>query len=224
MEQIEQAAGSAIAAGRQAFRVLNAGSGSRAARQLHRAFRPVDWQELRIDVDARAEPDVVGSITDMTEAFAAESFDAVWSSHVLEHLFAHQVPLALAEFRRVLRPDGFALITSPDLEAVVEVIGRHGLNHVAYVSSAGPITPLDMLFGHGASIARGREAMAHRTGFFCTSLGNLLIEAGFASVLARRDQFDLWALALMPEADQAGICGMLRAGGLDMLEEAEPGA
>ena len=32
----------------------------------------------------------------------------------------HQVPDALGEFSRVLRPDGFALITSPDLETVAD--------------------------------------------------------------------------------------------------------
>jgi SAM-dependent methyltransferase len=206
------------------FRVLNAGSGSRAARQLHPAFREPGWQEVRIDVDAGVEPDVVGSVTDMTDAFADRTFDAIWSSHVLEHLFAHQVPLALAEFHRVLKPDGFALITSPDLETVGELIATHGLSRAVYVSSAGPITPLDMLFGHGASIARGKEAMAHKTGFVSASLGNLLVEVGFASALARREKYDLWALALMSEADEGKIRAMLKAAGLDMFDGVEPAA
>jgi SAM-dependent methyltransferase len=200
-------------------RVLNAGSGPRSARQLHSGFRSDGWQEVRIDLDAASEPDVVGSITDMAAAFPGQSFDAVWCSHVLEHLFAHEVPAALAEFQRILRVDGFALITSPDLEAVAGLVVAHGLDHVAYVSPAGPITPLDMLYGHSASVARGRTAMAHRTGFSDAMLGQRLIAAGFASVLVKREQFDLWALALMPDADKPAIQAELAAAGLHMVED-----
>ena len=43
------------------------------------------------------------------------SVDAVFSSHNIEHLYPHEVPLALKEFMRVLKPDGFVLMTCPDL-------------------------------------------------------------------------------------------------------------
>ena len=36
-------------------------------------------------------------------------------------------------------------------------------------------------------------------------LVELLLEAGFPSVIARRNRFDLWALAFMPEADQEQV-------------------
>lgn len=99
-----------------ARRVLNAGSGPRSSGQLHRLFRGGSWREFRIDIDPHTSPDAVGSITDMKGQAPSRAFDAVWSSHSLEHLHTYEVPLALAEFRRVLKPDGFALITSPDLE------------------------------------------------------------------------------------------------------------
>jgi len=124
-------------------RVLNAGSGPQTARQTHPLFRKELWQEVRLDIDPQAKPDVVGSITDMGPLLA-QSFDEIWSSHSLEHLYAHEVPLALLEFKRVLKPDGFALIASPDLEAVAAMVLEHGLNHVAYTSPLGPITPLDL--------------------------------------------------------------------------------
>ena len=146
-------------------RVLNAGSGPQTARSVPRIFARDDWEEVRIDVDVRAKPDLVASITDMTTVIAAQSFDAVWASHVLEHLYAYQVPSALAEFYRILHPTGFALITSPDLEAIASAILQRGLDHVAYTSPAGAITPLDMLFGHSPSIARGQIHMADRSGF-----------------------------------------------------------
>ena len=188
-EQVEVRVGTAKS--HTARRVLNAGSGSQSARQVHALFRDGRWQEVRIDLDPTTWPDVVGSIADMVE-FPEGSFDAIWSSHVLEHLAAHEVPAALLEFKRVLRADGFAVISSPDLEAVAAAIAEHGIEHVLYLSPAGPIAALDILYGHRASIKRGKTGMAHKTGFTCASLGRLLVDAGFGEVLVTRHGFDLW--------------------------------
>lgn len=201
-------------------RVLNAGAGPYNARGLHPVFTRGIWKEVRVDIDPQSKPDVVASMTDMRSAFGPESFDAVWASHTLEHLFAHEVSLAFAEFKRVLKPGGFAFITSPDLEAVASLIVDHGLDHVAYTSPAGPITPLDMLFGHSTSIARGQHYMAHKTGFTAAFLGQRMMDAGFPVAVVKRQGLDLWALALMPEADQAGIQNELLAAGLDIFEQA----
>jgi SAM-dependent methyltransferase len=186
-------------------RVLNGGSGPPSGRSLHPVFANAAWREVRMDIDSGTAPDIVGSVTDMRSSISSGSFDAVWSSHSLEHLYTHEVPAALSEFRRVLKPDGFALIACPDLEAVASVLLEHGLDHVAYVSAIGPITPLDMLFGHRSSVATGNRYMAHKTGFTAARLGRLLLEAGFDTVLAKTEKFDLWMLALMPGADRAAI-------------------
>ena len=199
-------------------RVLNAGSGPYSARRLHPVFAPNAWREIRIDIDPQAKPDMVASITDM-RFVAPQSFDAIWSSHTLEHLYAHEIPSALAEFRRVLKPDGFALVTSPDLEAAASLILDHGLDYVTYTSPAGPITPLDVLFGHSASIARGHHYMAHKTGFTCASLGQRFIDTGFSTVLVKQERLDLWVLGLMPRAHQAAIQSQLVAAGLDFSEQ-----
>jgi SAM-dependent methyltransferase len=201
-------------------RVLNAGSGPQSARKLHAVFKQEAWVEIRVDIDPQSEPDIVASITDMRRTCAPLSFDAIWASHILEHLYAHEVPSALAEFKRVLKPDGFALITSPDLEAVASLVLDHGLDQVAYTSPSGPITPLDMLFGHSALIARGHLYMAHKTGFTCASLGQRLVDAGFHVAVVKREGLDLWALGLMQDADQAKIQHKLLAAGLDIFERA----
>jgi SAM-dependent methyltransferase len=205
--------------GPQSKRVLNAGSGPRNARPLHPAFVREGWREVRLDIDAAARPDVVGSIIELSATFPARSFDAIWSSHILEHLYAHQVHSALTEFRHVLKPDGFALITSPDLEAIAAILLKHGLDHVAYNSRAGPITTRDLLFGHTPSIARGQIYMAHKSGFTCVSLGQQLVDAGFPTVLAKNDRLDLWVVALMEHADKGAIQRQLAAGGLEMFED-----
>jgi SAM-dependent methyltransferase len=202
-------------------RVLNAGSGPSGARKLHPVFTRGLWQEIRMDLDPQAKPDIVSSITDLRSSCASQSFDAIWASHILEHLFAHEVPLALMEFKRILRPDGFALITSPDLEAVASLVLDTGVDEVAYTSPSGPITPLDVLFGHSASIARGQFFMAHKTGFTCASLGRRFVDAGFPTTLVKRQGLDLWALGLMQEADQASIQRKLATGGLHLFESVD---
>lgn len=67
------------------------------------------WRELRLDIEPATHPDIVADMTDMTP-LASASVDAIFSCHNLEHLAPHEVPLALAEFHRVLRDDGFAII------------------------------------------------------------------------------------------------------------------
>ena len=53
--------------------------------------------------------------------FADESFDAVYASHVLEHLQPAAAATVLRECYRVLRPDGVARIVVPDLEAIARL-------------------------------------------------------------------------------------------------------
>src|SRR5262245_13583324 len=131
--------------------VLHVGCGPANRAKLHATFRTPDWHEVRLDIDPTVQPDVVGSITDMS-GIATASVHAVWSSHNLEHLYVHEVPVALKEFHRVLVPEGFVLITLPDLQKVAELIVADKLEDVAYVSPAGPIRPLDMVYGWRGAI------------------------------------------------------------------------
>jgi SAM-dependent methyltransferase len=179
--------------------VLNVGCGYANRQALHPAYQGAEWRELRLDINPAVNPDVLCSMTDL-HPIASESIDAVWSSHNLEHLQRHEVPVALAEFRRVLRPGGEMLLTLPDLQRIAELIASDGLEDEAYSSPAGPITPLDMIYGHTASLARGNEYMAHRTGFTARTLRQLLMEAGFAGVALQREGFALWARAFKPLA------------------------
>jgi predicted SAM-dependent methyltransferase len=115
-------------------------------------------------------------MTDM-QPIATGSIDAIWSSYNLEHLHRHEVPIALSEFIRVLQPGGHLLLTLPDLQRIAELVASDGLENEAYNSPAGPITPLDMIYGHTLSLARGSHYMAHKTGFTARTLGQLLVDA-----------------------------------------------
>lgn len=177
--------------------VLNAGCGYASPQNLHARFHSSDWREVRIDIDPAVQPDFVCSITALTP-IASGTIDAVWSSHNLEHIYQHEVPSALSEFYRVLKPGGLLLLTTPNLQRAAEFVAHDQLEHQIYRSPAGPITPLDMIFGHTASLARGQGFMAHRTGFTARTLQKSLTEAGFAQPQLSQDQFDLWATAYKP--------------------------
>lgn len=159
-------------------------------------FAGMDWTEIRLDIDPNVQPDLIGSITNM-EAVKTGSVDAVFSSHNIEHLYPEQVPVALAEFKRVLKPSGFALITCPDLQSVCALVANDQLTEPAYTSPAGPIAPIDILYGHRPSLQAGNHYMAHRCGFTAKVLIGTLQSAGFPQVasLRRPAAFDLWALA-----------------------------
>jgi len=159
------------------------------------AFRGPDWREIRYDINPADAPDILGSITDMS-AVATGSVDALYNSHVIEHLYAHEVPVALREFHRVLKPDGFVVLTCPDLQSIAEQVASGKLLEPAYQSGAGPVSAIDMLYGFRPALAAGNLFMAHRYGFTAASLGEHLTAAGFArTIVARSLTYDLWSIA-----------------------------
>ena len=176
---------------------LHVGCGAKRKDRTTKALSSPDWKELRFDIDESVKPDLVGTMTDMSSV-ATESVDAVFSSHNIEHLYPHEVPLALAEFLRVLSPGGIAVITCPDLKSVCALIADDKLTDAAYTSPAGPIAPLDILYGLRSSMAQGNLYMAHRCGFTQKVLTGTLQASGFKSVASMsrgHPYFDLWAVA-----------------------------
>ena len=171
-----------------------------------------DWKELRFDIDETVLPDLVGTMTDMSSV-ASASVNAIFSSHNIEHLYPHEVPKALVEFVRVLSDDGFAVITCPDIQSVCALVAEDKLTEPAYTSPAGPIAPLDILYGHRASMAQGNLYMAHRCGFTERVLTGTLKTAGFASVASIKRGapfFDLWALASKTPLSEEEIKSMAK--------------
>lgn len=186
--------------------LLHVGCGPKRKDRTTKGFHQPHWAEIRLDIDPTVQPDVVGTMTDMRSVTDA-SVDAVFSSHNIEHLYPHEVPQALSEFRRVLRPEGFAVITCPDLQSICTLVAQDRLTDPAYQSPAGPITPLDVLYGHRPAMARGNLYMAHRCGFTAKVLAATLREARFATVAVktRPKAFDLWALASMAPMQEAAL-------------------
>lgn len=173
--------------------VLNVGCGAHTSELLQREFPAAIWREVRLDIDPSVKPEIVASITDMPMVESG-SVDAIFSSHNIEHLYAHEVAQALREFARVLNDRGFALIGVPDLQRVAQQIASDKLLEPAYVSPAGPIAPIDMVYGHRGYVAQGLTFMAHKTGFTARSLAQALVENGFAHADVSCVDWDLWAV------------------------------
>jgi SAM-dependent methyltransferase len=108
-------------------RILDVGCGDGSGIAF---LESLGWRASGVEIDpvavqaARARGlDVIEG--DMESAgFDDESFDAVTSSHVVEHL--HDPRAFLDKIRRVLRPGGVLVITTPNVRS--ELLSRHGRN------------------------------------------------------------------------------------------------
>jgi SAM-dependent methyltransferase len=177
--------------------LLNVGAGHpKSGARIPAAFESPEWREVRLDIDTNNEPDIVGTMLEMSEV-ASASVDAIYSSHNIEHLYPDEIPIALTEFLRVLKPDGFALITCPDLQSAAQMIAEDKLMETAYTSPAGPVTPFDIVYSHRLFTGRDKPFMAHHCGFTLKVLIGTLRANGFVSVAGKRRPaaFDLWVVA-----------------------------
>ena len=99
-------------------------------------------------------------------------------------------------FFRVLKKDGIVVVC-PDLQSVCEAVVNDKLRDPLYISPEGPISPLDIIYGHGQAIENGNEYMAHKCGFTYTVLDNFFADAGFETRYGgrRKQQWDLFIVA-----------------------------
>ena len=137
-----------------------------------------NWKEIRFDIDKNVNPDIVGTLTDM-KLVETGSVDAVYSSHNIEHIFPHEVPIALREFYRVLKEDGLVVIKCPDIQTAGEAVAQDKLLEPLYDSPMGLVTAFDLLYGHRDSTADGNVYMIHKGGFTYSLLDRVFYEAGF---------------------------------------------
>jgi len=157
------------------LRVLHAGCG---VAPLSEIFQEWECVETRLDIDPATKPDIVANMIDI-EWLGIGPFDYVLCNHALEHLYPHDVEMALRGFLKVLAPGGKAVIYVPDLE------DARPTDEVLFVSPAGPIAGLDLYYGHRASLGRC-PYMAHHCGFVAKTLHDALSRVGFVNVGTER--------------------------------------
>jgi len=145
-----------------------------------KGFNIDNWTEIRQDIDKSRNPDILGTLTDLSEVETG-TIDAVYSAYNIDHIYPHEVPIAISEFFRVLKNDGIVIIKCPDIQSVCEAVGKDQLLEPFYNSPVGPIAPIDILFGNRIAIAKGNEYMAKKGGFTYSVLDAVFQQAGFVA-------------------------------------------
>ena len=167
-------------------------------------FNNDNWKEIRLDIDKNVNPDIVGTLTDM-KSVETGSVDAVYSSHNIEHIFPHEVPIALREFYRVLKEDGIVVITCPDLQSAGKALTQDKLFETLYESPMGPVTAFDVLFGHRKTTADGNVFMIHKGGFTYSTLDMAFYKAGFKARCGKRVAFALYLVAFKQKKSEEEV-------------------
>lgn len=190
-------------------KVLNVGGGSKSI-----ALPPqyAAYEHVLLDIDPAGQPDIVSDAR-LLAGLPAAQFDAVYCSHNLEHYYRHDVPRVLAGFLHVLKDGGFAQIRVPDLTELMRVTVSKDLDvdDVLYVSPAGPVMVLDVLYGHSPTIERsGAEFFAHKTGFTQKSLSNAVARAGFSAMFGLTGNLEINLIAFRggPNPEVCALFGL----------------
>ncbi len=190
-------------------RLLNVGGGSKS---IPLPPEYTGFEHVLLDIDPQGAPDIVLDGRQLGELAAAQ-FDAIYCSHNLEHYFRHDVPKVLGGFFHVLKPGGFAQIRVPDLTELMRrvVQGKIDLEETLYVSPAGPIAPIDVIYGLGRQIeTSGVDFFAHKTGFSDQSLARAVERAGFAPNFSRVADLEINLIAFKgtPDPDNLRLFGL----------------
>lgn len=143
--------------------------------------------------------DIQGDIRDLSY-IPSDSCDAVWNAGSLPYLYAHEVTPVLNEIYRVLKKNAVFLCSVPDMQRLGQYAYQGKFEKALYHSPAGPITTLDLMYGHAASIAHGQFERAIHTGFIASSIANKLTRAGFGDVEVKREALMLHVTARKVQA------------------------
>lgn len=173
-------------------KVLHVWSGIYQKGKIHKAFRGEQWQEVRMDPDPANKPDILGAITDL-DRLEENSMDAVYSCHGLHKLYPHQIMPLLQGWRRVLKPEGILFVMVPDIQTAALYVANGKLELPLFSTPLGPVTPLDLIYGHRNFMYAGKYELAHHMGFAAETIGACLRDAGFSHVQVCKEPYDLSA-------------------------------
>jgi SAM-dependent methyltransferase len=185
-------------------RLLNVGGGSKSI-QLPPEYD--GYEHLLLDIDPTGKPDIILDGRKLIELPAAQ-FDAIYCSHNLEHYFRHEVAKVLMGFFHVLKPGGFAQILVPDLIELMRIVVQKNmdLEEQLYVSAAGHIAPIDVIYGFGPQIeTSGNDFFAHKTGFSVQSLTRTVEKAGFGPNFAKIANLEINIIAFKGNPDPENL-------------------
>jgi predicted SAM-dependent methyltransferase len=131
--------------------------------------------------------DFVGNCTDLSQ-FANGAAESIYASHIIEHLgHRHELPTALAEIRRVLRPGGSFYVSVPDLEFLCGLFLRPNMPVEVKVRI------VTMIFG-----MQSNEHDYHKFAFSLDMMAMYLARTGFTKIMRVHD-FGLFGRRKRPQ-------------------------
>lgn len=166
--------------------VLNLGAGKLPLGVQTAYFK--EWKEVRVDIE-ELQPDIADDIRTL-EKVPDQFADAIWACHVIEHIFWQDLPMTFHNMLRVLKNDGFAVIRVPNLAAIADKI-KDGLLDTLYMTSGGPIAPIDIIYGQRGQLVKDAHnynfAMMHKTGFTPQSMSYILNNLNINGMVAEQE-------------------------------------
>jgi hypothetical protein len=170
------------------------------------------WQHELLDIDPTENPDILCDARELWK-MPPRQYDAIYCSHNLEHYFAHEVPIVLSGFKLLLKKDGFVYIKVPDLIGLMRMVldDNLGLDSEVYLSSKGPITALDIIYGHRGQIeTSGVDFYAHKTGFSVPLLQEILKSSGFSFgyTISEKLEIQTFAFKMQPSEELMELLGI----------------
>ncbi len=118
-----------------------------------------------INWDAYGSPDMLGDLKKLS--YEDESVDEIHAIHLFEHLPRIEIGTFLAEWKRVLKPDGVLVLEMPSLDKIAKLI-TEGVTD-ARITTLG-------IYGDPRDPKPG---MMHQWGYTQWELGEILKQCGF---------------------------------------------
>jgi hypothetical protein len=172
-----------------------------------------DWDVVWLDLNPSLQPDLLMDARDLG-TLEPEQFDAVFSSHCLEHIYPHDLRALLHGAWHALKENGFMDVVVPNTRLALQrmVEDNLDLDSFLYHSAGGPICVRDTLWGYARyqEFSHHPELHIHKNGFSKRTLANLLMAAEFSTVYVIDDSWDLRVLAFKrkPEARRLESLGV----------------
>jgi glycosyltransferase involved in cell wall biosynthesis len=137
------------------------------------------YREITLDHNPKYSPDLNIDINDLSH-IPNQYVDIVYLSHVLEHFHFFEVPILIKELLRITKPNGFVRVIVPNLKYVSNSLITGKLLNTLYESPSGPVSSMDVLFGHRHSTFRDNNTyMIHKCGFTEEVFANISKEYNF---------------------------------------------
>jgi len=110
---------------------------------------------------------------------------------MIEHIDYFKVSPVLKELLRICKLGGFVRVITPNLQSIAKQIVSGDLLSTVYDSSSGPISALDIIYGHRPSVHQHRvDFMRHKTGFTKQVFEHIATENNF-DIDVKEIDFDL---------------------------------